>query len=477
MAKVGFWLRGAKGKLAGASLSKGPYGTVAREIVTPKNPNTEAQVIQRILMGTVGKAYSRMKTICDHSFEGVAVGAKSMAFFMQQNLNALRTALAQAYANEIDLSTLYAFTPLGSSAMMANPYIIAQGSLPSVPVVENAADHVPYILVGDNTYQGVCDQYGLKRGDQLTFCVVTHRANSQSHDFAFIRVILDPRNADGSAADMSSAFISNGTVNLPSHLNEGNFAVATIEGDKLFFNVDGGNQCACGVIVSRDVNGQWLRSNTTMTMLKTADGISFQTALDRSKQRLAIQTESDYYLNNAGVSNATGNTIESALTYNVTGTGQVVMSVDEEVLENGALVNAGKSVVVEFTPSGDEIVSQVTLNGQSLTVTNNSVTFVMPAQAASLRVVFSVPTYRVTVNSTGQGSVTFSANGNTFTSGATLAAGTEVTVTATPSQGQTLKSLNWNGTAIASGNSFTMPRGTVTINAVFSGGSASDDDQ
>lgn len=51
MAKTGFWLHGATGKLAGATMSKGANGeTIMREVVTPKNPKTEGQSIQRIIM-------------------------------------------------------------------------------------------------------------------------------------------------------------------------------------------------------------------------------------------------------------------------------------------------------------------------------------------------------------------------------------------------------------------------------------------
>ena len=47
--------------------------TVMREVVTPKNPKTTKQMIQRILMNTIMQAYSAMKEICDHSFENVNV--------------------------------------------------------------------------------------------------------------------------------------------------------------------------------------------------------------------------------------------------------------------------------------------------------------------------------------------------------------------------------------------------------------------
>lgn len=47
MAKVGLWLKGAKGKLAGTVLSTSRGVTTVRENVTPSNPNTESQTLQR----------------------------------------------------------------------------------------------------------------------------------------------------------------------------------------------------------------------------------------------------------------------------------------------------------------------------------------------------------------------------------------------------------------------------------------------
>ena len=80
MAKTGLWLRGAIGQLAGVTMQKGANGeTIMREKVTPKNPQTMGQLIQRIIMATVMLAYSFMKELCDHSFEGVTAGAQSMS--------------------------------------------------------------------------------------------------------------------------------------------------------------------------------------------------------------------------------------------------------------------------------------------------------------------------------------------------------------------------------------------------------------
>lgn len=96
MAKVNLWLRGARGKFAGASLAKGTDGeTIAREVVTPSNPNTDKQLYQRMIMATVMSAYAAGKEIFDHSFQGRKVGSECQQEFMQRNLLRLRAKMAE----------------------------------------------------------------------------------------------------------------------------------------------------------------------------------------------------------------------------------------------------------------------------------------------------------------------------------------------------------------------------------------------
>lgn len=57
MAKSGFWLRGAKGKLAGTTLYQSAGRTLQREIVTPKNPQSDNQMMQRVALATTSKFY------------------------------------------------------------------------------------------------------------------------------------------------------------------------------------------------------------------------------------------------------------------------------------------------------------------------------------------------------------------------------------------------------------------------------------
>lgn len=95
MAKAGFWLRGAKGKLAGASMQKGANGqTIMREVVTPRNPKTNSQVYQRAIMATVMKLASAGSSIFDHSFQGVEKGQKCIREFIKENVKVLRASIA-----------------------------------------------------------------------------------------------------------------------------------------------------------------------------------------------------------------------------------------------------------------------------------------------------------------------------------------------------------------------------------------------
>lgn len=303
MGKAGFWLRGARGKLAGASLGRGANGqTIIREIVTPKNPRTESQLVQRIIMKTVMQAYSTMKAITDHSFEGVAPGAATMAEFMRRNLSNIRNRIASEISQGSGYNDIYAFTPLKSEQYAPNIYIISKGSLPTVDAAINSSDDFAYISgLTANTYQAVLDAYGLQRGDQLTF-VSIQGTTPQSSTFFFHRVILDPRNADGTEAPMSSAFVgADNNVNLPNPRNEGAFTHLVYSDGQVQWYDNRQLYNAAGVIVSRRDGESWLRSNCALVINNA--GISLWPTLGDCLSMIQegdIETRSKLYLNNAG---------------------------------------------------------------------------------------------------------------------------------------------------------------------------------
>lgn len=293
-------------------MGKGANGqTIIREVVTPKNPRTESQLVQRIIMKTVMQAYSTMKAITDHSFEGIAPGAATMAEFMRRNLNAVREKVASALAQGYGYDDIWAFTPLKSEIYSPNEYIISKGSLPVVPSFIGST--YCYIdALGANTYQEIINKFGLQRGDQLTFVTIQGTTPARTQ-FYFVRVILDPRNADGTEAPLSSTFVgADNKINLPNPRNEGEFLTLTYTEGQVRWNFSGQERTACGIITSRRDGESWLRSNCTLAS-KSSSVAGFWPTLGECLSMLEsgdIETRSKLYLNNAG----TGRTAQAEST-------------------------------------------------------------------------------------------------------------------------------------------------------------------
>ena len=87
-----------------------------------KNPRSENQMRQRMLMTTVGAAYKFMKSIADHSFEGYSSGMQCMSQFNSRNLNRFKQAAAAKGS--------VAFNQYKDGDINPLPFLLASGSLP-----------------------------------------------------------------------------------------------------------------------------------------------------------------------------------------------------------------------------------------------------------------------------------------------------------------------------------------------------------
>ena len=154
MAKVGFWLKGARGKFAGAVLQKGENGTISRENVTPANPRTRKQMIQRTVVKTVSAAGAQMKQLISESFEGLSP-KEAVRQFQRENITILRQNLADDIANSRTGNSLTAFflPKQVSKVIVPNSYKISEGSItravgPFVRGAEYGGDAVPVPCIG-----------------------------------------------------------------------------------------------------------------------------------------------------------------------------------------------------------------------------------------------------------------------------------------------------------------------------------------
>ena len=309
----------ARGKVGDLVFSRvnGQQVTRARAAVV-KNPQTEAQMIQRIMLNTVIQAYSRMSEICDHSFEGIAQGQPSMSAFMKRNLAYLRQYVSDGVnIDGLTFDDLYAFSPIGSNEFTMNPFIIAAGSLPSVTIADISALNGAKIAVTASgaalTYEDVITSLGLQRGDQLTF-ISQEAWTDRRAAFNFARVILDPRDADGNTLPLSTEFLNGTAINMPNPRNEGAEINYSFANGYLVFNRSDNSQFGAAVIVSRQKSdGTWLRSNTSITLVagtpQLVNSRSLQECLDLFAAG-SIDVVNPLYLNNAR--RVTGASVRSA---------------------------------------------------------------------------------------------------------------------------------------------------------------------
>ena len=279
-----------------------------------KSSKTTAQTLQRILIKVVGVAYAMLKFICNHSFEGFSNGRKCANRFRSVNLRYLRERAATLQDSGQSLSQFYQFMPIQSDKWSPFAVIISQGHLPEISVgIDAEGGHKAYVNAPSRTYADFVSSWGLHRGDQMTFVTVQKREGKYEVNYA--RIVLNPRNADGSGAPMTTEIVdSQGQFPCSNWKNLLNFSTFEFDTDHYNFVLgQGGIVVAAGIIVSRkDKSGDWFRSNCQLVLNEAGFGsdlCSLAKAIEDSYVVSEIDLESEYYLNNAG-GGGTGSTGE-----------------------------------------------------------------------------------------------------------------------------------------------------------------------
>lgn len=252
-----------------------------------KNPRTLQQMRQRMVMATVSAAYSYLKEICDHSFEGFGVGSPCMSEFMRLNLDALK-AKAQNDA------AVVAFNAYQDKNINPVPFMVAKGSLNEIvpTIAENKLSwSTPKNDADTTTAEGIYAALGLNQGDMVTFILcggdfVSNAALTFApQPLAITRLRADKQGAVSSLAD---------AFTIESN-NQGNINVDFSMGANLVFDVTCDKLVMGAVIISRKAADKWLRSNATM-VLKT--GIPTTSV---SRQLATYPVERDLILNGSGL--------------------------------------------------------------------------------------------------------------------------------------------------------------------------------
>lgn len=123
MAKSGFWLRGSKGKLAGTVLYQSQGSTIQREIVTPKNPQSDNQMRQRAAFAGASKFYQNaQQNRFVLAFQNKKGNQSEFNAFMQKNLREFDTLTypTREQANTPEFCNFF-------------PWICTEGNLQGIP--------------------------------------------------------------------------------------------------------------------------------------------------------------------------------------------------------------------------------------------------------------------------------------------------------------------------------------------------------
>lgn len=226
----------------------GQTNTVSQKPSSVSNPKSLSQQLQRMYMATAAVAYSQMKAICDHSFEGMSGKQGNQAEFLRRNVR-----LLAGQTNSFNLK--------GNPYMMPNYLQISKGSLKSMaleavfpftrsvgkdPVTNKdfqffgaafkssllnklitkgaSAKTIPVNGFVGPTVKQFCDAFGIKYGSQITF-VLNYVPNGCTEfslesetqletRFKYCRIVLKADKLDLPLFEISTADGENGDGNI-----------------------------------------------------------------------------------------------------------------------------------------------------------------------------------------------------------------------------------------------------------------------
>lgn len=337
-----------------------------------KNPRTESQMRQRMLMTTVGAAYKMLKSIADHSFEGYSSGMQCMRQFNSRNLNRFKQAAAAKGS--------VAFNEYKDGDINPLPFILASGSLPGFIFSFDGESHLQIVGEKENadftTAEGIYAALGVQRNDLITFCTVNGEGSTsngvytyEAERFNIVRLYCDKSGAVSRPDDAFTISTNNDQASISMSTAGNALTIKTGEAD---FGA---------VIQSRKNDSGWLRSDAVMIVNDTViAGVKTANQLD------TYPVGTELILNNGPMANqgvAGGSEAKpsvSPLTYTVPygGTkqigiknpnGEAVTCTVKTGSEYCSVTNAGQITNTNTQSIDEEATIEVTIGSAKFTVT------------------------------------------------------------------------------------------------------------
>lgn len=138
----------------------------------PRNPKSDKQSVQRMVLASASKLASILEPIVNHSWEHVQVGGESVRHFQKKAMDYIRAAAAAQINGESDIPVAQ-FTIKGAPAAgFVEGLPISSGSLPVITPLavgdfENAPA-IPGFALGGASVADILDVSGFEPGDQMT---------------------------------------------------------------------------------------------------------------------------------------------------------------------------------------------------------------------------------------------------------------------------------------------------------------------
>lgn len=319
MGKIeGIFATNISGKVGNVVFRKaGKQNIVSQRPASVKNPRTDMQQRQRAYIKTVSSAYSVLKPICDHSFEGVAYGADSMNFFKKKNYKIVSNAGKAVLKNSSNVVVPCPLQISFGSIKWAGYKILKDEGILELGDISSFRDENNIKDLTKLTSGQFLQMLGLKIGDQITVLrnFDVERVNFEdveqyTCELVYSRYII---NTAGMESTVNPFLVKNVdiygrtyyTIN-PLYLSLGSIVrdncqlsiledrIIVAESDDMIAGWDG----LSAVIISRKSGDSWLRSNECLA----APDIYYEDigdAYNIDKVLPSYRPTGERYLNNA----------------------------------------------------------------------------------------------------------------------------------------------------------------------------------
>ena len=342
-----------------------------------KNPRTESQMRQRMLMTTVGAAYKMLKSIADHSFEGYSSGMQCMRQFNSRNLNRFKQAAAAKGS--------VAFNEYKDGDINPLPFILASGSLPGFTYKLDATSNLE--IVGEKegadfkTAEGIYAALGVQRNDLITFCTVIGEGATnngvytyKAERFNIVRLYCDKSGSVTKPADAFTISTNNDQASISMSTTANAITIKT------------GATDFGAVIQSRKNDNGWLRSDAVMIV---ADDVI--SGVKTANQLATYPVGTELILNNGPMANQG----DAEATEPKPGVNPLSLTVE----------NSGTAQINISNPNNEKVTCTVKSGNQYCSVTNTGLITNTnsgePEQTATIEVAIGTAKFTVTATLKG----------------------------------------------------------------------------